>query len=95
MAEDNNYKTKIVDFFVHYSDGQLVLWLAGLSLVGSLGYASYRAVDHYFPEKAALVQKNVIGGPQPDLCIQRDNVWYCSTVDGKSLDQLIQGSKQR
>ena len=88
-----NEKPRLSDYLYSNPVKYALVGAMGVMALWTGAVLTQRFLDDYLPNR--LIQKNVIGGPQPDLCIQRDNVWYCSTVDGKSLDQLIQGSKQR
>lgn len=56
-------------------------------------YVASRIGQHYldrnYPEQSILQQKNVMGGPQPELYIEHDGVRYFSQVDGKDISELV------
>lgn len=46
-------------------------------------------------EEAPIIQQQVVGNEQPDLCIIRDDVAYCSQVDGIGLSELVNAYHQQ
>lgn len=61
-------------------------------LLGSI-YAASRIGQHYldqnYPKQNYLQQKNVLGGPLPELYIEHDGVRYFSRIDGKDIGELV------
>ena len=65
-------------------------FMVGICTVMGIAYVGSRVVDHYFPERNEVVQKQAIGGEVPDTYIERDGVKYFSHVDGKGIDDLLE-----
>ncbi|MBI4148125.1 hypothetical protein HY490_02435 [Candidatus Woesearchaeota archaeon] len=68
-------------------------WMLGIGAVFGISYVGSRVVDHYFPERNEIVQKQAIGGEAPDVYIERDGVKYFSHVDGKDIADLVKESE--
>ena len=82
-----NEKPRLIDYLFSNPVGYALLGTAALMAMVGGAVVTKRLLDNYLP--TPLIQKNVIGNPQPDLYLERDGVRYYSHVDGKSIDELV------
>ena len=71
---------------------------AGIGILAAgMGTCNYLTCKSLEPKEAPatpIIQRQVVGNEQPDVCIVNGGVYYCSEIDGKSLENFIQDCYQ-
>ena len=82
-----NEKPRFIDYLFSDPAGYVLVATTVIMAICGGTVVTKHFLDNYLPNP--LIQKNVLGNPQPDLYLERDGVRYYSHVDGKSIDELV------
>lgn len=80
-------------WFVRQHIGKLIAVAAVAGSLYLIVESSRKNIQHYFQrptESSAIIQRNILGNPQPEVYIERDGMRYFSHIDGQDISNLVQ-----